>query len=174
MFGEFAGCTSIREKPQRPAMNLKNYTTEIDAARTLAEIESLLIDFGAVGTHREYEDRRVKSIVFELKVEWGRMPVQIPVDVDAAFRVLKSQKKNFDTARHAPALKAQAERVAWRIWLDWLRVQLSLIQMQKVEAAQIFMPYIPSGEGRSVFSIYRETQMKQLAAHKEPPEGESQ
>lgn len=149
-------------------MNLKNYTTEIDATRTLAEIENLLIDFGAVGTHREYEDRRVKAIVFELKVEWGRMAVQIPVDIEAAFNVLKRQKRTYTKAKDEAKVKAQAERVAWRIWLDWLKVQLSLIQMQKAQAAQVFMPYIWDGEKKqSFFEVYKQGQMKILAAKKD-------
>lgn len=153
-------------------MNLKNYTTEVSAERSQAEIEGLLVEFGAVGTHREYEDRRVKAIVFELKAEWGRMAVQIPVDIEAAFKVLKQHKKSYDEARDKAKLKAQAERVAWRIWLDWLKVQLSLIQMQKANPAQVFMPYIwDQSKQQSLFQVYREGQMKMLAAHKEerPP-----
>ena len=39
----------------------------------------------------------------------------------------------------------QACRVAWRIIKDWLEAQMALIQTQQADLAEIFLPYLTSG-----------------------------
>lgn len=128
-------------------MYVKNYTSTVPADETIATIEWLLANAGATGIAKEYEAGVIKSIVFTIKAEfdWPVM-VRLPVDPPAVYDALKAMKKGKLVTEHQKAkLREQAERTAWRLMEDWLRVQLSLISMRQAKLGQVFMPYMMTG-----------------------------
>lgn len=44
----------------------------------------------------------------------------------------------YDTKKR---LREQADRVAWRILLDWTKAQLTMINLEQVKPEQAFLPY---------------------------------
>ena len=55
-------------------------------------------------------------------------------------------------------IPAQAERTAWKIVLDWVEVQLSMIELAQVEFMEVFLPYLYNGVTQQT---YFETLKKQ-------------
>ncbi|MBK7433510.1 MAG: hypothetical protein IPI66_06090, partial [Chitinophagaceae bacterium] len=47
-------------------MNIKNYTSTIDASRSMANIEELLVEIGATNINKQYADKVCTGITFLL------------------------------------------------------------------------------------------------------------
>ena len=52
----------------------------------------------------------------------------------------------------------QAERVAWRILKDWVEAQMALLDIEMVRFEEIFLPYIETKDGRTVYERLEEKQ----------------
>lgn len=146
-------------------INIKNYTSTVEAAVTIERIERLLVAIGARSILKDYDQGKVGAIRFNLKVEWGEMFIVLPANVQRVAELFLKQKQGA-TEKQKVQLRAQAERTAWKLMEDWVRVQYSLIQLRQAEAAQVFMPYAEahdeSGKPTSFFQIFRAGQMKLL------------
>lgn len=127
---------------------MKNYTSTVPAERSIAEIEQLLVRAKARNIAKQYDGQgQVLALEFSLPNETAAaIYVRLPANPDAVFEVLKRSKKRIDP-RSIPRLRDQARRTAWRLMLDWVAVQLSLIEMRQAELMQVFLPYVmTSGE----------------------------
>jgi len=132
-------------------MNLKNYTSSIPADTTIARIERLLVDGGAIGIAKEYENGRVKALVFQIQF----LADQLPVTVKLPANVAGCQQwfwKEYCRTRSRMSRKTdadfldQGERTAWKLQEDWVSVQMSLIKLQQQDAMCAFLPYAFNGE----------------------------
>lgn len=124
-------------------LKIKNYTTNISAEKTIAEIEKLLAQFGASAIFKEYfSDGRVKSLSFKLENQGFKMPANI----NGVKEVLYSGKRSYHGKDSMKARDDRAYRVAWRIIKDWLHAQLSLIASGQAHPQEIFLPYLFNGE----------------------------
>ncbi len=128
-----------------------NYTTSVDAARTVAEIQAILVKNGASRVTVEYEAARPVGVSFTLG---GRDTYKLPARPGRVLAVLKGQL-NAGKVRPRHATPEQAERVAWRILKDWLEAQLALIAADQVELGEVFFAYLFDGR-RTAFEAYAE------------------
>lgn len=48
--------------------------------------------------------------------------------------------------------------MAWRILKDWVATQMALLDMQMVRFEEIFLPYIKTDNGQTVFERLKEKQ----------------
>lgn len=137
---------------------LANYTTTVAVSETIAEIESLLSKFGANEISKQYDAGNPVGINFVVKLDGFPLQFRLPIDVKACRKVLNSYKMR-------PSLKspAHAERVSWRIMRDWIRVQLSMVEMKQAEMAQVFMPYAIAG-GQTAYQMFRVNRSKELGS----------
>ena len=55
--------------------------------------------------------------------------------------------------------REQAERVAWRIVKDWVEAQMAILESEMVQMDEIFLPYMLSNSGQTVFEAYRNNQL---------------
>jgi hypothetical protein len=140
---------------------VKNYTSKVSPEQSVAEIETLLVRSGARGITKDYAQGEVVSITF--LIETGELPVQIrlPANPSAVLAVLRKKVRNL-TAHKLKQLEAQAKRTAWRLMLDWVQVQLSLIEMHQAEIRQVFMPYIVNAQGESLYQFLKAKQLPAL------------
>lgn len=135
-------------------MALLNYTTQIAAMKTVAEVQAHLARAGATGVATEYDDGRPIAVMFRAPTPFGPREFALPVHREKVLAVLKRQKvaPKFQTLE-------QAERVAWRIVKDWVEAQLAIIQTEMVTIDQVMLPYMRTDDGSTVFQRYQQNQL---------------
>jgi len=106
----------------------------------------------------EYDDRgRITVLAFKVKMPNGELPIRLPIDAAATLRVLQRQYQK----REIPskyATEEHAYRVAWRIIKDWVEAQMSLLETEMVRMEEIFLPYVITGSGQTIYQIMAEKQ----------------
>jgi hypothetical protein len=144
---------------------LKNYTSTVPAARTISVIESYLAECGVSGIAKEYDYGRCVALMF--KSPDGRT-VKLPADVSAVHDALwDDYKKHAKRPRSVHGdFEDQAERTAWKLMEDWVRVQMTLIRLGKKDFMEVFLAHIWDGK-QTFYNFLKEQQFKALPAPKE-------
>ncbi|MBA7601788.1 hypothetical protein ES703_08869 [subsurface metagenome] len=123
--------------------NIKNYTTDVPADRSILEIEKLLTLFGAVAIIKEYDaDQRVHSLTFKLQAD----AFKLPANVEGVKKVLYKETRSHHSSDGEKRRKDRSYRVAWRVLKDWTHSQLSLIASGQAQPLEIFLPYMFDGK----------------------------
>ena len=124
------------------AINLKNYTTEVPASRSIDYIEKLLVEFGATNIMKEYEElpplpgRICNSIAFRIVVDGNSLAIKLPANVKGIAIWLR-KKKSSGTDK---TICEQAYRIAWKQQYEILHLQLSQVETQQRELMSVFLP----------------------------------
>lgn len=130
-------------------MSLLNYSTTIQAAKTVGEIERCLVKHGAREILKNYDDDgQIEALSFIAKTSERDIPFRLPVNADAVLRILHRQ--NIPT-RYKD--KPQAIRIAWRIVKDWVEAQMAILETEMVKMEQVFLPYIVTDSGATLFEV---------------------
>lgn len=128
-------------------MKLVNYTTKIEPQQTIAEIQMMLSDYGVSAMMTEYDGKQVSAVSFKMNVEGKEFPFRMPCNWRGVYEVLKQPEYNRIPLRDK---ETQAPRVAWRILHEWIRAQLSLVEVNMVTIPQVFLPYTIMSDGRTL------------------------
>lgn len=131
-------------------MAILNYTTTVDSFKTVSEIERILVNHNAKSIMKNYDGESIMGLSFLIDTGVQQIPVRLPVKVDECLEVLKKEKKNSPRS-NIKANREQAERVAWRILKDWVEAQMALLDIQMVRFEEIFLPYIETGNGQTIY-----------------------
>lgn len=135
---------------------LKNRSSEVPAERSMAMIEQLLVKIGATHVSRSYVSGRVEGMMFQLEASGRHLTFTIPTRIDAVEKALINDLRK-PTPVAIAARKKQAQRTAWKIVYDWVAVTVSLIQLDQVEACEVFLPYLwHPGKGQTVYALLKE------------------
>ena len=136
-------------------MPLLNYTTQIDATKTAAEVQAILAKAGATEVAMKYDNGRPAAVIFRAPTPFGPREFTLPIHTDKVLAVLQRQKvqPKFQTTE-------QAERVAWRIVKDWVEAQLAIIATEMVTIDQVMLPYMRTDDGTTVFERYAQNQLQ--------------
>jgi len=133
-------------------MPLLNYTTKVDVFTTLGAIQGQLVKHGAKKIMQDYDDDgHISALSFLVDTPTGPRGIRLPANVDAVHAVLTRQRVKCD--------REQAERVAWRIVKDWVEAQMAILESEMVQMDEIFLPYMVSGSGQTLFQAYRNNQL---------------
>ncbi len=122
-------------------MNIKNYTSTIDAGRSMARIEELLVEIGATNINKQYANKVCTGITFLLYDQQLQqtIPFHLKAQVEECFTIHWK-----DVKRPRPDTRAitqqQANRTAWKILSDWTEVQCSMILLGQAKPLQMFLP----------------------------------
>lgn len=164
-------------------MFLKNYTSDVPVSQTVYRIEQVLIRCGVSGIAKEYSDTagKIAALTFALPTSPDGPPISIrlPVDEDKALLALwldyvgddklspdgKRIEWNGYKKKRKEDFRAQAERTAWRIMLDWVEIQMSMIQMKQADPIEIFLPYAWDGR-RTYYQSLKESKFAGLLPEK--------
>lgn len=153
---------------------MRNYTSKQSPDRSIFLIEQKLIDFGASHILKEYDEKKqVSALSFTLMVDRNslhRVPFRLPANVKAVHKVLDKRAK---TVRQQMAVVDQAPMTAWKLMLDWLDVQLSLIEMGQAEAMQVFLPYCAQPGRPSFYEVLKADGYRALPGLPAPKESEA-
>ena len=147
---------------------IKNYTSEVPAEKTIMKIEFTLIEFGAIGIMKDYKGGQLVAINFSIpKAGGGLWAIRLPADVDQVYEILRAKYKRPHrlTSASERNIREQAQRTAWKLMLDWVLVQLSLVTMRQAEFIQVFLPYAWDGR-QTVFARLKAGGFKLLEAPK--------
>lgn len=106
---------------------------------------------------KNYDGESITGLSFLIDTGVQQIPVRLPVKVDECLEVLKKEKKNSPRS-NIKATMEQAERVAWRILKDWVEAQMALLDIQMVRFEEIFLPYIETGNGQTIYERLEEKQ----------------
>lgn len=145
-------------------MNLKNYTSQVPADKSISRIERLLVSAGANNILKNYRDRILESISFTMDINGNSIPFRLPAKVEAVNKVLWAEVKRPQPGTRE-RIREQAERTAWKIVCDWVEVQISMIQLEQAEFIEVFLPYVYHLEsGKTFFERIKGNNFKQLQA----------
>lgn len=139
---------------------LKNYTTEIQAQRTISEIEEILVKNGATDTWKQYDNAgKVTALNFAVNTEFGKMPFKLSIDAHVISEVLGEQiKQGLKGISRKQAFDIEhARNVGWRIVKDWIDAQMAMVSLKMRKLEQIFLADIyDMRSGKTFFQILRE------------------
>ena len=134
-------------------MPIKNYTTTIDAEKSVSQIQDLLRRKGARRVLVDYDEKgRPEAVAFELELAQPegvpfRLPFQIRARPEAMKRCLSADP---DVPPRLRTLE-QAKRVAWRLVYNWIDVQLAFVEAGQAAMAELMLGFALSthrdGEG---------------------------
>src|ERR1035441_4534579 len=114
-------------------MPLLNYTTKIDAFKTISEISQLLAKAGASAVMHDYDDNgAIVALSFKIKLNDQSIAFRLPTDWRPVLQVLEKQ----GGVPRSLQTKDQALRVAWRITKSWIEAQVAFIETMMVTTAQ--------------------------------------
>jgi len=135
------------------------HSTEVPDTETVAQIQHFLATRGATSVKIEYDEGKVASLAFALRVNDAEVPFRLPCRHKAlaalAKRLGKKPKKN-------ETLEDWARRVAWRQILRWVEAQLALIETGMVKAEEVFLPYVIMANNKSMFQAIEEQRFLSL------------
>lgn len=146
-------------------MNFKiaNYSTEVPSTKSVAEIQNMLAVV-ATAVMVDYDNGEAASISFRIdktRASGSRLQLgfRLPCDWKRTLKVMHSNRAI------PPRLKSpqQARRVAWRIVRDWLRAQLSLIEIDQVDTEQALLPYAITNTGETLYERLQKDEFVQLS-----------
>lgn len=132
-----------------------NYTTSVNSAKTVAQIQSILGTKGATHVSVDYRDGTAIAVTFGLNVAETIVNFRLPCNVDGVSAAVKKQKPGSSLWRD----RAQCERIAWRIVKDWVEAQLALVEANQAEIAEVFLPYAINGSGQTFFQAFKGKQL---------------
>lgn len=138
-------------------MAILNYTTTIDAYKTVSEIEYILVRHKAKSIMKQYDGESITGLSFLIDTGRQQIPVILPVKTEECLKVLKAEKQRSPRS-NIKCTREQAERVAWRILKDWVEAQMALLDIEMVRFEEIFLPYIETNNGQTVFQRIAEQQ----------------
>jgi len=131
-------------------MAILNYTTTIDAFKTVSEIEYILMKHNAKSIMKNYEGGSIIGLSFLIDTGNQQVPIRLPVKINECLEVMKKEKRN-NPRSCIKATREQAERVAWRILKDWVEAQMALLDIKMVRFEEIFLPYIETSSGQTIY-----------------------
>ncbi len=145
--------------------SLKNYTSTVSVIKSISRIEDRLARAGATHIAKIYEEGstgRPIGMIFQISSNDIPMTFKLPAKIEAVFKVFMQEMKKPRSSTKAN-IKAQADRTAWKILSDLIDIQVSLIQLNQVEAIEVFLPYMyDSKSDRTLFEKMKQENFKML------------
>lgn len=130
---------------------LFTYTTTIEPQSTIAEIQEMLVKHGARSIMTNYSDNgKIESLSFAIEVKGKSRGIRLPCDPIPVLKVLQQQVRERKISPKF-AEEHQALRVAWRIVHYWIKAQMAILETQMVKMEQIFLPYMVTRDGKTLF-----------------------
>lgn len=135
-----------------------NYTSKVKAATTIAEITDMLGRSGAASVTSLYADGQPQGVAFDIPTSRGRQTYHLQVDVAGVEAAIERSRARGELRTHGNFRGTEHARgVAWRILKDWLEAQLAFIEAGLAALDQIMLPFMITGNGRTVYQAVMES-----------------
>ena len=132
-------------------MPILNYTTDIPADCTVAEIQTALARAGAASIRVDYQDGQPEAVIFILLINHVPVSFRVPSRWPGVHAILR--RDDSPAMRPKYRTEAHARRVAWRIVKDWIEAQIALVHSGQATLPQLFLPHALRPDGRTLFDI---------------------
>lgn len=143
-------------------MNLKNYTSTTPADRSISKIEGILVGLGASNISKAYNEGKLSAISFMVNVNGNNIPFKLPARIATVEKVMKQDVRRPRKGTY-DKIEDQAGRTAWKIILDWVEVQATMIKLQQAEFLEVFLPYVYKIDSdQTFFEVLKEKNYKAL------------
>lgn len=140
-------------------MAILNYTTQIDAYKTISEIQKLLVTKGAASINVDYDKAgNPFTLTFFIMVKETPVNFRLPSNYFGVRRAMERDRKIPNKLK----TDEQAIKVAWRITKDWVEAQMAIIDAGLAELPEVFLPYAVTGSGATLFQHFNNGDMKLL------------
>jgi hypothetical protein len=139
-------------------MAILNYTTKIDAFKTVGEIQSILVKHGAMNVSVDFDQAQPVSLTFLVQLNGELINFRLPCNFMGVHRALTkdaSVPKSLKT-------QEQARRVAWRILKDWVESQMAIVESELATLPEVFLPYIVMPTGLTLYESVNQHGLKSL------------
>lgn len=142
-------------------------STEIPPEKTAGEIAQVLVTAGATQIATEYDGGKVRGLRWTMRISGREILFSMPVRVEPIYQILYKRVEGrwgIDTGK----IREKAERVAWRQLLRWVQAQMAMIDCGMSEASEVFLPYMQTPSGQTLFEALKGGGFKQLAGPEQP------
>jgi hypothetical protein len=99
------------------------------------------------------------------------VPFSLPARLDPLFAIIQKNRSPRTRDKKEKEDREQAERVAWRQLYRWIEAQLAIIETGMVEADEVFLPYVQTAPGETLYD--RLTKNGRLALPPAPDENKA-
>lgn len=119
-------------------MPILNYTTGIDAWKTVNEIQQILSRHKV--SHFSIKNEGSFPVALSFTVDYNGQPINylLPCNHEGVLRCLKNDRKVPQKSKNAE----QALRTSWRIIKDWVEAQLAIVEAELAPIHEVFMQYM--------------------------------
>ncbi len=124
-------------------MNLKNYTSDIEPTKSMANIERWLIEIGASNINKNYVDKICVGLTF-LYFDQAinqTLAFHLKAQVQECFNIFWKDRVQETPSQKENCMK-QANKTAWKILSDWTEIQCSMILLGQATPLQMFLPFV--------------------------------
>lgn len=128
-------------------MPILNYTTKIDAWKTVNEIQQILSKHKV--SHFSIKNEGGFPVALSFTIDYNGHPLNflLPCNHEGVLRCLKSGKKIPSTSKNTE----QALRTSWRIVKDWVEAQLAIVEAEISPIQEVFLSrLIINSEGETL------------------------
>jgi len=132
-------------------MPLKNSTSR--SQNTFDKIQRVLAENGAKKIMYDYSsDGKLESISFAIELKGKPIGFRLPANIDKVVEIMYGGKDHWgQTKKPSDAQREQAYKTGWANIRDWIDAQLALVKTQQVEIAQVFLPYMVTKNGKTLY-----------------------
>lgn len=117
-------------------MPILNYTTKIDAWKTVSEVQQLLAKHKVSHFAIRNEGSWPVALSFTIFHKDVALNFLLPCNHEGVFACIKGDNRISKGDRNME----QALRVSWRIIKDWVEAQLALVEAEISTLPEVFMP----------------------------------
>lgn len=119
-------------------MLILNFSTKIDAWKTVNEIQQILAKHGI--THFSIKNEGSFPVGLSFTIDYNGRPLNflLPSNYKGVLECLKRDKRVPNSSKNSD----QALRTSWRILKDWTEAQLAMVQSNLASIQEVFMPYM--------------------------------
>jgi hypothetical protein len=126
-------------------MNLKNFTSTVLPAISMAKIDHMLIQVGATDISKKYKDKVCTGITFLIYDQGMKetFAFNLSARVQECFNIFWNERSfQGKKEKYKAGVMDQAERTAWKILSDWVHLQCSMILLDQAKPLQLFLPFV--------------------------------
>ena len=127
-------------------MAILNYTTKIDAWKTVNEVQQILSKHNV--SHFSIKNEGSFPVALSFTISFKEQPLNflLPCNHEGVLRCLKRDKKVPNSSKNSD----QALRTSWRIVKDWVEAQMAIVEAELAPIQEVFLPYLVNSMGETL------------------------